>query len=108
MKLLIADDETLIREAILARLKKGNYAFDEIFLAADGLEAYFSTLFKKKEGVSPLDYLTRIRMEAAKDLLRDTDIPASEVSYLVGYEDPRYFYKVFKKYTGQTPTNFRS
>ncbi len=69
---------------------------------------YFSTLFKKKEGVSPLDYLTRIRMEAAKDLLRDTDIPASEVSYLVGYEDPRYFYKVFKKYTGQTPTNFRS
>ena len=47
-------------------------------------------------------------MEAAKDLLRDTDIPASEVSYLVGYEDPRYVYKVFKKYTGQTPTNFRS
>ena len=40
MKLLIADDETLIREAILARLKKGNYAFDEIFLAADGLEAW--------------------------------------------------------------------
>lgn len=69
---------------------------------------YFSTLFKKKEGISPLDYLTRIRMEAASDLLKGTDIPASEISSLVGYEDPRYFYKVFKKYTGQTPTNFRS
>ncbi|MCI9336040.1 MAG: helix-turn-helix domain-containing protein [Lachnospiraceae bacterium] len=69
---------------------------------------YFSTLFKKKEGISPLDYLTQIRMEAAKNLLKDTDIPVSEVSALVGYEDPRYFYKVFKKYTGQTPTNFRS
>ncbi len=69
---------------------------------------YFSTLFKKKEGVSPLDYLTGIRMDAARNLLLNTDIPASEVSSLVGYEDPRYFYKVFKKYTGQTPTDFRS
>ena len=68
---------------------------------------YFSTLFKKKEGISPLDYLTGIRMDAARNLLRNTDIPASEVSSLVGYEDPRYFYKVFKKYTGQTPTDFR-
>ena len=69
---------------------------------------YFSTLFKKKEGVSPLDYLTGIRMDAARNLLLNTDIPASEVSSLVGYEDPRYFYKVFKKYMGQTPTDFRS
>ncbi|WP_408629654.1 helix-turn-helix domain-containing protein [Acetatifactor aquisgranensis] len=47
-------------------------------------------------------------MDAARNLLLNTDIPASEVSSLVGYEDPRYFYKVFKKYTGQTPTDFRS
>ena len=49
MKLLIADDETLIREAILARLKKGNYAFDEIFLAADGLEAWDIALRERPE-----------------------------------------------------------
>ena len=69
---------------------------------------YFSTAFKKKEGVSPIDYLTGVRMEAAKDTLKNTDIPASEIASLVGYEDPRYFYKVFKKYAGMTPTEFRS
>mgnify|MGYP003043708528 CR=1 FL=1 len=69
---------------------------------------YFSTVFKKKEGLSPIDYLTQVRMEAAKSTLRNTDIPASEIAALVGYEDPRYFYKVFKKYTGLTPTEYRS
>ncbi|RJW55721.1 helix-turn-helix domain-containing protein, partial [Lachnospiraceae bacterium OM02-3] len=50
----------------------------------------------------------QVRMEAAKSTLRNTDIPASEIAALVGYEDPRYFYKVFKKYTGLTPTEYRS
>ena len=69
---------------------------------------YEHTVFKKKEGLSPIDYLTQVRMEAAKSTLRNTDIPASEIAALVGYEDPRYFYKVFKKYTGLTPTEYRS
>ena len=47
-------------------------------------------------------------MEAAKSTLKNTDIPASEIASLVGYEDPRYFYKVFKKYTGLTPTEYRT
>lgn len=69
---------------------------------------YFSTVFKKREGISPIDYLTQVRMEAAKSTLKNTDIPASEIASLVGYEDPRYFYKVFKKYTGLTPTEYRT
>lgn len=69
---------------------------------------YFSTLFKKKEGISPMDYLTQIRMEAAKNILQTTDTAAASIAPLVGYEDPRYFYKVFKKQTGMTPTEYRN
>lgn len=69
---------------------------------------YFSTLFKKKEGISPMDYLTQIRMEAAKNILLTTDTAAASIAQLVGYEDPRYFYKVFKKQTGMTPTEYRN
>lgn len=69
---------------------------------------YFSTLFKKKEGISPMDYLTQIRMEAAQNILLTTDTAAASIAPLVGYEDPRYFYKVFKKQTGMTPTEYRS
>lgn len=68
---------------------------------------YFSTTFKKKEGITPMDYLTHLRIDAAKNILRSTDTPASNIAFMVGYEDPRYFYKVFKKHTGFTPTEYR-
>ena len=63
MKLLIADDEALIREAILARLKKGNYVFDEIFLAADGLEAWAIAQRERPEII-----ITDVRMEGITGL----------------------------------------
>lgn len=68
---------------------------------------YFSTLFKRVEGISPIDYLTNIRIEKAKELLRLPGLPASEISGMVGYNDARYFYKVFKKHTGLSPSEFR-
>lgn len=68
---------------------------------------YFSAAFKKNEGISLVDYLTQIRIEKAKNLLCSVDLPASEIASLVGYEDPRYFYKVFKKMTGITPKKYR-
>lgn len=68
---------------------------------------YFSRLFKQLKGENFIDYLTRIRIEAAKDLLLHTDLSVTEIAARVGYRDSRYFGQVFKKQEGHTPTVFR-
>lgn len=67
------------------------------------LSSYFSA--HNKEGFS--EYLNQIRIEKATELLRHAKMPISEVSIAVGYSDHSYFCKVFKKFTGSTPSNFR-
>ncbi len=69
--------------------------------------AYFSTLFKQSCGTSFKEYLNRIRIEEAKRLLSNTDYPILSIAMSVGFEDQSYFAKVFKKYTGLTPKQFR-
>ncbi len=77
---------------------------------ADYLEISPVTLaveFKSGMGMSPSDYLTLIRMEYAKELLRNTDMRVKEVSMAVGYEDDHVFMRRFKKYAGKTPGQYR-
>ncbi len=69
--------------------------------------SYFSSLFKKCFGVNFVDYLTELRMNAAKELLADPLRSTAEVAALVGYESPNYFARAFKKKTGLTPTEYR-
>ncbi|MDF2541427.1 MAG: two component transcriptional regulator, AraC family [Herbinix sp.] len=68
---------------------------------------YFSTLFKKETGQNFLEYLTDTRIQAAKQLLADTDRTVIQVSEEVGYTDLKYFTKLFKKSTGLTPSEYR-
>ncbi|MFZ5824325.1 MAG: response regulator [Bacillota bacterium] len=68
---------------------------------------YYSKVFSRVTGETLVDYLTRIRVEEAKRLLEDPEVPVKEACYAVGYKDPNYFSRVFKKVTGQTPTEFR-
>lgn len=67
------------------------------------LSSYFSSHIS--EGFS--EYLNKIRVEKALELLKNKNISVSEVSYLVGYSDHSYFCKVFKKFTRTTPSKFR-
>lgn len=69
--------------------------------------SYFSQLFKKSFGVNFVDYLTELRINAAKELLKDPFLTMAEVAEMVGYESPNYFTRVFKKNTGITPTEYR-
>jgi len=69
--------------------------------------SYFSVMFKKNFGVGFLDYLTELRIQAAKTLLADPLRSSAEVANLVGYESASYFTRMFKKKTGQTPTEYR-
>jgi two-component system response regulator YesN len=68
---------------------------------------YFSRTFKKVFGYNFSDYLNLIRINKAKELLKDDSLSVKEICYLVGYNDPNYFSKVFKKYEGVTPTEYR-
>lgn len=69
--------------------------------------SYFSTLFKKECGVTFVEYLTQIRIEKAKELLRDTDMSIADVCCSVGYLDVKHFNKTFKKYASISPAEFR-
>ena len=69
--------------------------------------SYFSAQFKRAFGVNFVDYLTDLRMNAAKELLMDPFRATAEVASMVGYESPNYFARAFKKKTGMTPTEFR-
>ncbi|TYP76695.1 response regulator [Paenibacillus methanolicus] len=68
---------------------------------------YFCTLFKNIVGVSFLEYVTGLRIEQAKKLLRNSTLRAYEVADAVGYTDQRYFSQVFRKATGVKPTEYR-
>ncbi|MFC4598248.1 response regulator [Cohnella hongkongensis] len=68
---------------------------------------YLSVMFKEKTGETFQDYLRRIRMERAKHLLVTTKYRIDRISVMIGYENTKYFYKVFKKETGFTPADFR-
>ncbi len=68
---------------------------------------YFSALFKKETGEGFARYLTRIRMEEAKNLLRETGIPVAEICERVGYSDRKHFTHTFHKLTGVNPAEYR-
>lgn len=68
---------------------------------------YFSKIFKKVAGESYIDYLTRIRIENAKEMLKTNMGNIKEICYNVGYNDPNYFSRVFKKVVGLSPTDFK-
>lgn len=69
--------------------------------------SYFSSILKKSTGSSFKEYLNMVRIEESKRLLTNTDISIIDIAIAVGFEDQSYFSKVFKKYTGLTPKQFR-
>lgn len=68
---------------------------------------YLSSLLKKGQGLSFKDYLTKKRMEAAKDLLKYTSLKVWEVAEKTGYSEQHYFSYCFKKFTGDSPNAYR-
>jgi len=80
---------------------------DEISAIVDFNATYFSVLFKKETGMGFLEYLTSVRVDAAKHLLGDTNKSIHEICYAVGYNDLKHFTKLFKKITKLTPSEYR-
>lgn len=82
-----------------------------ISILADTMQlslSYLSTVFKNATGQNISSYLSARRLECAQELLRDVSIPIRDICFRCGYDDPRYFAKLFKKHTGMTPSEFRN
>jgi two-component system response regulator YesN len=82
-------------------------SMEEVAELIDLSISHFCMLFKQVSGYTFLEYLTKIRMDKAKYILKNSNVKVYQVAPLVGYQDPRYFTQVFKKITGMTPSEFR-
>lgn len=68
---------------------------------------YLSNLFKKHQGITIGQYISNVRMEQAKRLMKEPQLKFYEIAYMVGYEDINYFAKVFKKANGCTLSEYK-
>ena len=68
---------------------------------------YFCKMFKKVTGINFTDYVSRVRIENAKNLLLNPNLRVSEIAYEVGFQSLTHFNRVFKKVLGQSPTEYR-
>ena len=69
---------------------------------------HFSTIFSQETGQTFIEFLTSVRMEKARELLRSTSMKTAEIAFAVGYRDPHYFSYLFKKTQECTPREFRA
>jgi AraC-like DNA-binding protein len=69
--------------------------------------SYFFSLFKSATGRAPIDFFIHLRMRRACELLRDRKLNIKEVAFLLGYDDPFYFSRLFKSVIGMAPRQYR-
>lgn len=90
---------------------KNNYgkdlSLDEVSRAVNISPYYFSKIFKDGTGENFIEYLTNIRIDRAKELLETSDYSMKEICSMIGYSDPNYFSRSFKKNVGVTPTEYK-
>ena len=86
---------------------KKNITLDEVAEYVGFSATYFSAFFKKETGEGFAKYLTRIRIEEAKELLRETGLSVAEICEEVGYSDRKHFTYTFHKMTGVNPAQYR-
>lgn len=77
-------------------------------VARSGLpERTFKRRFRAATGHTPVGYVQALRIEEAKQQLETTTLPTEEIGAAVGYEDPAFFRRLFKRHTGITPGRYR-
>ena len=85
-----------------------NISVEDYALSRHMSTCWFIRSFKRYNGVTPMQYIVNLRITNAKTLLRTTTYSVSEVAAVVGYENPLYFSRLFKKQTGLPPSEFRN
>lgn len=70
--------------------------------------SYFSRIFKQQCGINVVDYVNKVRIDVAKELLKNTNMKVVDVAEKVGFNSSGYFSNVFRRYTGENPKDYRN
>ena len=89
------------------RIGDENLKIDDMANAVGMGRTVFYGKIKAIVGLAPSDFLRKLRMQRAEDLIVRSNLTFSQVSFSVGFSDPKYFTKCFKKETGMTPSEYR-
>lgn len=81
-------------------------SLDDVASRVNVSPQYFSKLIKKNTGFNFVDWLSMMRVKKAKELFNTTNLSIKEVCYMIGYKDPNYFSRIFKKRVGITPSEY--
>jgi len=85
-----------------------DWKLDELLKIAHMSRSNLMRIFRKATGQTPIDYLVRLRIQKAMDMLRNTDLSITEIALEVGFNDSNYFTRQFRGVIGKTPREFRS
>jgi AraC-like DNA-binding protein/ligand-binding sensor protein len=94
-------------KAFIQQNQAEDLSLGQVAKAVNTSTFYFCKLFKKATAINFTDYLSRIRIEKAKNLLLNPNLRISEVGFAVGFQSLTHFNRVFKKILGQSPTDYR-
>lgn len=93
---------------ILAHYANPDLSLNDVAEHVNLSPSHFSTIFSRETKNTFKDYLSALRIDKAKELLKTTPLKSFEVAVLVGYNDPHYFSTVFKKNTGYSPSRYKT
>jgi AraC-like DNA-binding protein/ligand-binding sensor protein len=94
-------------KAFIAEHQTESLSLGQVAKSVNSSPFYFCKLFKKATGLNFTDYLSRIRIERAKNLLLNPNLRVSEIAFEVGFQSLTHFNRVFKHTVGQSPTHYR-
>ena len=91
---------------LLSIIMAENISLNDISKLVGVSVQYFSKLFKEEMGCNYVDWLNTLRIKRAKELINTSHLSIKEVGFKVGYNDPNYFSRIFKRYEGIAPTEY--
>lgn len=101
------DERILAVQKLMENNPEQDYPYDKLASLSGMSRRSFERRFKAATGDTPLIYLHRVRVEAAKAMLENQDLSFDEIAYSVGYQDSSAFRKIFLKQTGLLPRDYR-
>lgn len=95
-------------KAFITEHQGDDISLGDVAKAVNTSTFYFCKMFKKVTGINFTNYLSRVRIEKAKNLLLNPNLRISEIAFEVGFQSLTHFNRVFKKIVGRAPTEYRS